>query len=64
MTPLSALQFTTVRAMNLLTRNGVNTVEQLERMTEDDLMAIRGISYATIQDIEQALFRWRQECQR
>jgi DNA-directed RNA polymerase alpha subunit len=64
MTPLSILQFTTIRAMNLLTRNSVNTVEQLEAMTEDQLMAIRGISYATIQDIEQALSRWHQEAGR
>ena len=64
MTPLSMLQFTTIRAMNMLTRNGVNTVEQLEAMTEDQLMAIRGISYATIQDIEQALSRWHQEAGR
>ena len=62
MTPLSALQFTTIRAMNLLTRNGVNTVEQLEAMTEDQLMAIRGISYATIQDIEQALSLHKNHC--
>lgn len=61
MTPLSALQFTTVRAINTLTRNGINTVEQLEEMTEEQLLAIRGISFFTLEDIDQALTQWREE---
>ena len=57
MTSLLDLQFNTLRTSNLLMANNITTVEQLKGMTEDQLLSIRGISYATISDIEQALKR-------
>lgn len=57
MTSLLDLQFNTLRTPNLLMANNITTVEQLKGMTEDQLLSIRGISYATISDIEQALKR-------
>lgn len=60
MTLISQLQFTTIRAPNLLAKHGITTVEQLLSMTDDDLLSIRGISYATLHDVEHALKMWRQ----
>lgn len=58
MTSLLDLQFNTLRTSNLLMANNITTIEQLREMTEDELLSIRGISYATISDIEQALKRY------
>lgn len=58
MTPLSELQFTTIRTFNLLMQNGIVSVGELAKLSEQELMGIRGLSFATIADIEQALNRW------
>jgi len=44
-----------VRIVNLLERSGVYHVSQLAVMREGDVLAIRGISVATVGDIRQAM---------
>lgn len=59
MTPIQTLQFLDNRAHNLLIRNGISTVEQLEALTDDDLMGLHGMGTRTLGAIHAALTDWR-----
>lgn len=59
MTPITTLQFLDNRAVNLLIRNGIHTVEQLEVLTDDDLMALHGMGLGTLGAIHDALSKHR-----
>lgn len=59
MTPITTLQFLDNRAVNLLIRNGIHTVEQLEALSDDDLMALHGMGLGTLGAIHDALSKHR-----
>lgn len=53
-TPLDGLDLN-IRTYNVLRRAGVDTVEELRALTDDDLMRVRNMSAKCIQDIKAAL---------
>ena len=57
-TPVEALGLS-VRTFNCLKRRGINTVEQLERMSNSDLFGIRNLSLKGIEEIKEVLRRYR-----
>jgi len=59
MTPITTLQFIDNRAINVLTRNGVHTVEQLQALSDDELLGLHGMGLGTLEAIHDALGRLR-----
>lgn len=57
-TPVEALGLS-VRTFNCLKRRGINTVEQLEQMSNSDLFGIRNLSLKGIDEIKEVLRRYR-----
>ena len=57
-TPVEALGLS-VRTFNCLKRRGINTVEQLEQMSNSDLFGIRNLSLKGIEEIKEVLRRYR-----
>ena len=57
-TPVEALGLS-VRTFNCLKRRGINTVEQLEQMSNSDLFGIRNLSLKGIDEIKKVLRRYR-----
>ncbi len=57
-TPVEALGLS-VRTFNCLKRRGINTVEQLEKMSNSDLFGIRNLSLKGIDEIKEVLRRYR-----
>lgn len=55
MTPITTLQFLDNRAVNVLIRNGVHTVEQLEALTDAELLSFHGMGLGSLQAIHDAL---------
>lgn len=55
MTPITTLQFLDNRAHNLLVRNGISTVEQLEALTDDQLLGLHGMGLGSLKAIHDAL---------
>lgn len=45
----------TVRTYNVLKRSGINTSEEIQRMTDDDLYRLRNIGKLTVEEIRSQL---------
>ena len=48
----------TVRAFNCLRKSKINTVEQLSKLSKEELLKIRGLGVKTVEDI--VLKMWKQ----
>ena len=44
-----------VRAYNCLKRAGINTVEELTKMTEEDMMKVRNLGRKSLEEVQQKL---------
>ena len=57
-TPLASLDLT-VRAHNILARDGVYSIEQLEELSDIDLLKMPNLGKKGIQEIKMALQSWK-----
>lgn len=55
MTSIHELPWITRRTPNLLEKHGITTLEQLQSIRQDELLAIRGVGLAVLHDVAQAL---------
>ena len=59
MTTIDELELS-VRVYNVLKRAGINTVEQLEKMTDKDLLKIRNLSHKGTNEVLDKLRTWKE----
>lgn len=48
-----------IRALNALARNGINSVEQVVKAYPEGLLKMQGLGLESLRDIEMALFPWQ-----
>ena len=51
-----------VRSYNCLKRAGINTVEELTRRTEEDMMKVRNLGKKSLQEVKEKLAEWGSPC--
>jgi DNA-directed RNA polymerase alpha subunit len=56
---ITTLQFLDNRALGVLIRNNIHTVEQLETLSDDELLGLHGMGLGTLSAIHDALHRLR-----
>ena len=56
---IEELEFS-ARVYNCLRREGIDTVEQLERMSDKDLMSLRNFGVACLAEVRQKVACWRE----